>query len=60
MRNVKWDELPAVLSAKDLKRVLPLGTRAVYQLFRRPDFPGKRIGRRVLVSRDALRRWLES
>jgi excisionase family DNA binding protein len=40
-------------------RVLNLGRDAAYALAHRPGFPVVQVGRRLLISRDALRHWLD-
>lgn len=54
-------ELPALLTVKDVLKVLPSGTgkNYAYSLFHRKDFPAIRHGKKFLVSRDAFIRWLE-
>ncbi len=56
-----WEELPLVLGPQDILRleIIPGGKTSVYALFHRKDFPAVRHGKRLLVSRDALRVWLE-
>ncbi|MCL2003259.1 MAG: helix-turn-helix domain-containing protein [Oscillospiraceae bacterium] len=55
-----WGALPLVLSAADVGKVLGLSKPSIYTLLNRKDFPTIRLTeRRVVVSRDALRRWLE-
>jgi len=48
-----------VLRPREVKKILRIGLNQVYQLFRRPDFPAKRVGRTWLVSKTAFERWLE-
>jgi excisionase family DNA binding protein len=60
MRNVKIEELPDILTTRDLQEALPLGKNSIYQLVRREDFPARRLGRKILVSKKALLRWLET
>ena len=55
----EWDNLPLVLSLAQGQRVLGVGRDAVYTLAHRQDFPAIRLGKRIIVSRDALRQWLE-
>ena len=45
------------LSARDLAELL--GISAAYALFHREDFPTLKIGRRLLVTHDALMQWLQ-
>ena len=54
-----WDSLPLVLSLAQVKQVLGIGRDAIYALAHRQDFPVVRVGRRIIVARDALRQWLE-
>lgn len=47
----KIEELPAVLK---------IGRDKAYQLANSPGFPAIRLGKRILVSKIALEKWLES
>lgn len=58
-KAVNWSELPVALSVHDLKTVLPLGNNQIYELCRRKDFPAVQIGKKYVISRDALKNWLE-
>mgnify|MGYP000854049318 FL=1 len=49
-----------ILSPKDIQELTGFGRTQVYELWRRPDFPGKRLGRRLFVSKKAFERWLET
>ena len=51
--------LPEMLSAKDLMEILPVSRSGVYALLRDPAFPTIRLGRRVIVPRDAFCAWLQ-
>ena len=51
--------LPEMLSAKDLMEILPVSCSGVYALLRDPTFPTIRLGRRVIVPRDAFCAWLQ-
>jgi len=39
-------------------RLLPLGVNKLYELASKPGFPAKRIGLRILVSREGLIKWM--
>lgn len=39
-------------------RLLPLGFNKLYELASKPGFPAKRIGRKILVSREGLIKWM--
>jgi excisionase family DNA binding protein len=43
-----------------VRQILGVGKDAVYALARQPDFPAIRVGRRYVVAKEALRRWLEN
>lgn len=44
----------------DLQQVLGIGRRQAYDLVNRADFPVIRLGRRILIPRDALIRWIDA
>lgn len=52
---VNWDQVPLLLRAEDL-RTLGLSRHASYELAR---VVGVRLGRRLIIPKEALRRWLE-
>lgn len=54
-----WEDLPIVLDAKDLQRILPIGHNGSYALLNDPGFPSLRIGKKLMVSRTALKAWIE-
>jgi len=58
-RKIDWDSLPLLLTPKDLLDIWPGGKNSVYALFHRQGFPSVRHGKRLFVSRDALKAWLE-
>ena len=45
--------------ARDLAELLGISRSAAYALFHREDFPTLKIGRRLLVTHDALMQWLK-
>ena len=55
-----FDELPMVLNAKIVSEVLGLSISSTYELMRGNDFPAKRIGKRIIVSKEDFRAWLET
>lgn len=59
MRSKNFDDLPLILTPKDLAKIYPGGRNKVYELFHRTDFPAVRHGRRFFVFKDALKNWLE-
>ncbi|KYF70799.1 helix-turn-helix domain-containing protein [Sorangium cellulosum] len=54
------DELPLLLTADEVATLLRTTRKAVYAMAERAALPGAvRIGRRLLVHRDDLLRWLD-
>ena len=48
------------LSVHETAKVLGVSVPTAYELARRADFPAFHIGRRTLVDRTGLRRWIAS
>lgn len=48
-----------VLTVADLQQVLGCGRRQAYELVNRADFPTIRLGRKILIPRDAFLRWMD-
>lgn len=57
---VNWEELPINLVPRDLKRIMRCGTNAAYNLCHKPGFPAVRIGKKIIIPKEALKKWLES
>ena len=53
------DQLPLVLNAVQLARVLGISRSNAYALLHSKDFPTLRIGKRMAVSKEKLLEWLE-
>ncbi|MBQ6625221.1 MAG: helix-turn-helix domain-containing protein [Clostridia bacterium] len=53
-----FDELPAVLTAKEVADILRIGRTTAYELMRKKDFPSLRIGNRLLTPRDKFIEWV--
>ena len=49
-----YDDLPSVLSVKELKDFLCISRAGAYQLLHREDFPTLHIASRMLVAKDKL------
>ena len=47
------------VSITEASQILGVSRPTVYRLMRREDFPALHIGRRVLISRSGLERWVE-
>ena len=48
-----------VMTVEEMGKELGISRATAYELVQRPDFPSFSIGRRVLVSRDGLLKWIE-
>lgn len=55
-----YDELPIVLSAKDVAAALCISRSGAYALMGREDFPSIPVGKRILVPKRLFIQWLES
>lgn len=54
-----WNVQPIILTLDQTAKILNRPYRTVLQLCHTPGFPARRLGRRWMVSRDGLRRWVE-
>lgn len=59
MSTNNWENLPLVLSTRQVANVLGVSTNRVYAMMKDGTLPKVQIGRVNKVARDALRRWLE-
>jgi excisionase family DNA binding protein len=57
--TTRMDTLPHVLTVRQVSLLLGVAENTVYESIRRREIPSVRVGRRLLVSRDALMRWLD-
>ncbi len=55
----KWEELPELLTTRELQEILPIGRNSLYAVLHSSDFPVRRVGRKFIVSKQALKHWLE-
>jgi len=46
-------------NTKDIQNIFKCGKRQVYELIHTAGFPSIKIGRKILVERQALLKWLE-
>lgn len=61
MKNYKTiEDLPAVLSAKDIKAYLGVSAGTVHNLLNSPNFPTLKINSRKLVPKEAFIKWMEN
>lgn len=54
------DQLPLTLNATDVANILGISKANAYNLLNSEEFPTIHIGKRMLVSKDKLIRWLDS
>lgn len=57
-RHIALDDLPEVCTVRQVAQFLRIAENSVYAAIRRDELPAVRLGRRLLVSRVALSRWL--
>lgn len=54
-----FDELPLVLNAQTVAKVLGIAPSSAYELMHEKDFPTFKAGNRLLVEKDRFRKWIE-
>ena len=58
-RATTLDELPDFCSLEELAGLFQVSRATVYRMAEREQIPCLRIGRRIIVSREHLRRWVD-
>ena len=53
-----YDELPLLLNVKQLAELLGVSDSSVYELIQKDDFPSLRIGKRIVIPKEELRKWI--
>ena len=53
-----YDELPLLLNVKQLAELLGVSDSSVYELIQEDDFPFLRIGKRIVIPKEELRKWI--
>ena len=53
-----YDELPLMLSVREIAKVLGISKTSAYELVRRKGFPGLKIGSRLVVPKEKFREWV--
>lgn len=54
------EELPMIMTSKDVKNLLGINHNGVYELMRKPGFPSVRVSeRRIIIPRDRFLKWLD-
>lgn len=54
-----YDELPLMLSVKELATVLGIGRTSAYELTKTKGFPSIKIGSRVVIPKEKLIEWID-
>ena len=52
------DALPDFFSVDSFAKVIGISRASAYRLAARPDFPSLRIGKRIILSRDHVKQWV--
>lgn len=55
-----FEQVPVVIDAKTLSKVMGISLTKAYELFRSKGFPCISLGRRKIVPKDKLIEWLNS
>lgn len=55
-----FEQVPVVIDAKTLSKVMGISLSKAYELFRSKDFPCISLGRRKIVPKDKLIEWLNN
>ena len=55
-----YDELPLLLNVKQLADLLGVSDSSVYELIQEDDFPSLRIGKRIVIQKEELRKWISA
>lgn len=55
----RFEELPELCSVTSLLSVFPVSRATLYRMADQGRLPAFRVGRRILISREHLMRWIE-
>ena len=55
-----YDQLPLLLNVKQLAALLGVSDSSVYELIEEEDFPSLRIGKRIVIPKEELIKWITS
>ena len=53
-----YDELPLLLNVKQVASLLGISDSGAYELIQEDGFPSLRIGKRIVVPKEELRKWI--
>ena len=54
-----YEDLPLFLNVNDLSKALGIAPSSCYELMHEKDFPGIRIGKRLVVQREKFIEWVD-
>lgn len=54
-----YEDLPLFLNAATVAKVLGIAPSSSYELMHEKDFPALRIGKRIVVPKEAFIQWVE-
>ena len=57
--QTSYEQLPLMLNANQLATVLGISRAGAYELMHSKGFPTLRIGKRMMVQKDQLARWID-
>lgn len=57
---MSYDELPEMLSARDISKHLGISLGSSYKLLKSGDIPVTIVGKRMIVARESYIEWLEN
>lgn len=57
-RYTNLDQLPLMLTVMEVAAVLGVSRASAYDLFHARGFPSVSVGRRLMVSKESLRAWM--
>lgn len=55
-----YDELPLLLNVKQLADLLGVSDSSAYELIQEDGFPAVRIGKRIVIPKDELHKWIST
>ena len=53
-----YDELPLLLRVKQLADLMGVSDSSIYELILEADFPSLQIGKRIVIPKEELRKWI--
>lgn len=58
--RISFNDLNDVISPKEMGQYLGIHLNAAYQLSKQQGFPSLRVGKKILIPKQGLAKWLES